>query len=162
MFKLVSQIINMDAFSALRTLDLNEFRSKFCSDLTVLGANGQTLLHEAIARRKFDIAELLINLGIQLDTQANNGKTALHYAAEFLTFEVAKLLLSKGASLSFADNYGNQPLWTVVLAEKGKYKISCLLIEAGADPTHKNKLGRSVIDFAIQTKNEDLLNLIKA
>lgn len=158
---MVNNIKNLDAFAALRTLDLADFKSEFCSDLTVLGSNGQTLLHEAIARRKFDVAELLINLGISLNIQAKNGKTALHYAAEFLAFDLAKLLLEKGASLSIVDSYGNQPLWTAVFAEKGHYKIVNLFIDAGADPTQKNKLGNSVIDFAIKTKNEVLLNRLK-
>jgi uncharacterized protein len=85
----------------------------------------------------------------------------VHYAAEFLAYDLAKLLLEKGASLSIADSYGNQPLWTAVFAEKGHYKIVNLFIDAGADPKQKNKLGNSVIDFAIQTKNEVLLNVLK-
>lgn len=157
----MGQIINMDAFAALRTLSFDEFKSKFCSDLRLIGPNGQTLLHEAIARKKFDVAELLINLGIELNIQANNGKTALHYAAEFLAFDLARLLLNKGASIAYSDNYGNEALWTAVFAEKGNYRIVNLLIEWGANPAHKNKAGRSVIDFAIQTKNSALLNILK-
>lgn len=151
-----------DAFSALRTLEFKEFEDRFCSDLFVVDLNGHTLLHEAIARKRSDAAILLVNLGIPLNIQAKNGKTALHYSAELSSLDLTKLLLDKGASLSISDNYGNQPLWAAVFSEKPNYKIVNLFINGGADPTHKNKFGNSVFDYAVQTKNEVLLNLIKS
>jgi ankyrin repeat protein len=146
-------------FSKLRALDSGSFFSRERLDLTVRGTNGQTLLHEAIAFAKQEVAEGLITLGIDLNAQNKKGQTALHYALIYKNVPIVKKLLSQDVDVNVVDIYGNGPLWTATLAANGDYEVVTMLLTHGANPRHKNKAGRSVVDFAMQSGDTPLLKL---
>ena len=147
-------------FSRLRTSNGPEFFQDSGLDLGVLGTNGQTLLHEAIAFSKTAIAIELIARGADVNAVNKKGESPLHYAAVRRNLEVAQALLAKGANANIVDKFGNGPLWVAMQAEKGDYKVAAALVEKGADATHKNNAGRSVLDFATMTKDAAMLRLL--
>ena len=67
---------------------------------------GFSLLHEAISGHKWDIAEFLINEGIDINLKDSGGNTALHYLCDDNStdydevFKLIKILLDKGADVN--------------------------------------------------------------
>ena len=77
---------------------------------------------------------------------------------------VAQLLLDKGADSGVEDNYGNQPLWTAVFNDKGygqRLDIVRLFRGHGADINHRNKVGKSPLDFATSAGYVQVITLLK-
>lgn len=82
---------------------------------------GDTLLHYALKKRKYDIASQLISYiantfkGAEynaLSVQNESGKTPLHIAIEShdLRYNIIEKLVNYGADIHIADNGGNTPL----------------------------------------------------
>ena len=73
----------MDAYDLAELGTLELFIKKF--DRKLLNKRnkyGFTLLHEAISGHKWDIAEFLINEGIDINLKDSGGNTALHYLCD--------------------------------------------------------------------------------
>lgn len=80
-----------------------------CMELETLlekDENNMTPLHWAADRGYPDMTQILIEKGIDINTQDSDGQTALHYAAACGHQEVLKVLLSNGADLTIADSDG--------------------------------------------------------
>lgn len=113
------------------------------------------------------LAALRGNLGaaralIRLDADVNKtGWTPLHYAASGTTQDAAAmvaLLLEESAYIDAASPNGTTPLMMAV--RYGTGDVALLLIEEGADPTLKNDLGLTAIDFARQADRADMVDLV--
>ncbi len=113
------------------------------------------------------LAALRGNLGaaralIKLDADVNKtGWTPLHYAASGTTQDAAAmvaLLLEESAYIDAASPNGTTPLMMAV--RYGTADVARLLIEEGADPTLKNDLGLTAIDFARQADRADMVDLV--
>jgi ankyrin repeat protein len=122
----------------------------------------QTLLHEAISHKQAEYTLFLLQKGVNVQQQDYRGATALHFAAEDNLPEPIIHILSYKADPNTVDCHGNTPLRTAVFNARGDYRVVKLLIEAGADPNKKNKYGKSPLDFAIQIKDEELQQLLRA
>lgn len=66
--------------------------------------------------------------------------------------------MQNGAVVDYVDKYGNTPLWVAVFNED--YKLAQLLISYGANKDNKNSNNKSPLDFAKQTGNEDMINIL--
>lgn len=88
------------------------------------------------------------------------GWAPLHYAATRGHLEVMRLLLDHYAYIDAASPNGTTPL--MMAARYGTLEAVTLLLEAGADPSLKNSLGLSAIDFANQAERKDAAALISA
>ena len=153
--------MNQEIFTAVRKGDLNKVRMLLSQDdVNQLNDLNQSLLHEAISSRQDEIALALIGKGISLEIQDKEGKTALSYAAAHQNQAVAKAIVDVGAAIDIPDRYGNSPLWFAMQSSRADYHLFEMLLKAGADPSLKNKVNRSVIDFANQTNNDVLRGLI--
>lgn len=98
---------------------------------------------------------------IARDADVNKpGWTPLHYAATGGHLEVMGLLLDSHAYIDAASPNGSTPL--MMAAMYGTTDAVKVLLDAGADPTLKNVLGLSAIDFARQIQKEDAVALIAA
>lgn len=98
---------------------------------------------------------------IARDADVNKpGWTPLHYAATGGHLEVMRMLLENSAYIDAASPNGSTPL--MMASMYGTTESVKLLLEAGADPTLKNTLGLSAIDFARQVQKEDAVALIAA
>jgi uncharacterized protein len=132
-------------------------------DRNIKDAYGYSLLHVAASKRAFEVANVLIKRGINVNMVDKNGQTALHYCAEFGLLELAMLLVQAGAKLDIADKHGNQPLWTAIFNDKGRndrINIIELFLQHGADPDHKNNVGKSPKDIVIIANYNNLRRLV--
>lgn len=142
-------------FAALRTLPVRQFlETEFAPD--AVGSNGQSLLHEAIAFGKPEAVHPLLERGAPVNRPNKVGQTPLHYAAIYGSLAAAEALLASGADANACDKHGNNALWASALSSNRQPAIQALLVQAGADAHRKNKAGRSVLDFARQSRNKDL------
>jgi uncharacterized protein len=98
---------------------------------------------------------------IQRDADVNKpGWTPLHYAATNSHTAVMQLLLDNHAYIDAASPNGSTPL--MMAAMYGNASAVKLLLEAGADPTLKNDLGLSAIEFAQRVKKVESIEIIAA
>lgn len=150
-------------FSAVRngtidSIDIETFRE----NLDLINESGQNLLHEAIAHGHYAIGTILIELGIDLNHQDSKGQVPLHYAAARNQVQIVEKILSQGGDVAVIDSFGNQPLWTAVFNARGDYRTVSALLACGAEPAHRNKAGRSPLDFAQQIQDHALADLLNA
>jgi ankyrin repeat protein len=98
---------------------------------------------------------------IARDADVNKtGWTALHYAATNGHVEIIRILLEQHAYIDAESPNGTTPL--MMAAHYGSPSAVKALLEAGADPTIKNQLGLTAIDFANRAGRQDSAELIAA
>ena len=101
---------------------------------------------------------------IDKDADVNKtGWTPLHYAASRTQGDqlgVAKLLLENAAYIDAASPNGSTPL--MMAAMYGNTSTLKLLLDEGADPTLKNQLGLTAVDFAQRADRKEMVELIGA
>ena len=88
------------------------------------------------------------------------GWAPLHYAATNGHLSVMQLLIEENAYLDAESPNGSTPL--MMAAHYGTPSAVKLLLESGADPTLKNSLGLSAIDFAHQANRLESAAIIGA
>ena len=89
-----------------------------------------------------------------------SGWAPLHYAATNGHLAVMQLLIEENAYLDAESPNGSTPL--MMAAHYGTPSAVKLLLESGADPTLKNNLGLSAIDFAHQANRLESAAIIGA
>jgi len=104
------------------------------------GNPGRSLLYDA---GNAQIAEILIEHGVDPKAKDKDGSTALHWICRRskTPAEVAEVLLKHGADPNAQDKYGDTPL---MLAKDGA--TVDVLIKYGADIKVKNRDGQTVMD----------------
>lgn len=123
-------------------------------------AHGESALMLAALKGHTDIVKTLI----ARDADVNKtGWTPLHYAAsgeEAQNLEVMALLLQHHAYIDAASPNGTTPL--MMAAQYGTREAVRLLLDEGADPSLKNQLGLSAVDFALRAERQDVADAIAA
>lgn len=111
----------------------------------------------AALKGHIDIARQLIDLDADVN---KTGWAPLHYAATNGHVELMRLLLDNHAYIDAESPNGTTPL--MMAAHYGSPQAVKVLLEAGADPTLKNALGLSAIDFAQRAGRAESAELIAA
>lgn len=119
------------------------------TNLSIKNPQGETPLMLAALNNKLPLAKLLILRGADVN-QA--GWTPLHYAATKGHIEMMRLMIDNSAYLDAESPNGTTPL--MMAAHYGTPMAVKLLLEEGADPRIKNKLGLSAWDFSFNSKLE--------
>lgn len=147
-------------FRSLRMDSLTTFLRLADGRTDIVGDLERTLLHEALAHGKADVAFALIERGAPLDARDALGRSPLHYAAMFGQTDVAKAIIAGGGDVNALDRHGNNPLWTAVLNPEADQELIALLVEHGADVRSANNAGRSVQDMAEILADNDILRIV--
>lgn len=130
------------------------------SEINIIGPSGESLLLEAIAFKRTEIAMWLIEKGCNLNHQDSNGQTALHYCAAWKNSEIAEAIILAGGNVDIRDKHNNSALWTAVSNSKGKYEIVRLYMKNNPDTNTKNNYGRSPLDLATQINDPILIDCL--
>ncbi len=126
-------------------------------DVNAMTEDGETPLMMAVFKGQLELAKQLIALGADVN---KTGWTPLHYAATAGNATLVKLLLEHYAYIDAESPNKTTPL--MMAAHYGTTGTVKLLLEEGADPSLKNDLGLSAIDFALQAKKQDAVDVISA
>jgi ankyrin repeat protein len=103
----------------------------------------------------------LVRKLIARDADVNKtGWTPLHYAATGGRVEIILLLLDENAYIDAESPNKSTPL--MMAAMYGSTAAVRALLEAGADPTLRNELGLSAVDFAQRANRPDAAETIAA
>jgi len=103
----------------------------------------------------------LVKLLISKDADVNKtGWTPLHYAASSAQKNIIEILLEHSAYIDAESPNGSTPL--MMAAMYGNAECVRLLLESGADPTLKNELRLSALNFAQRAGRDDSVALIEA
>jgi uncharacterized protein len=157
----------IDIFAAIERGDLARVKAFIEQGVNIDGVDsfGYAPVHAASSNHQDAILSYLIEKGADLNLpDRKGGSTLLHYVAIFNQLAAAEAALAKGASLAIEDSYGNQPLWTAVFEDKGRndrIKMVKLFMEHGADPDHKNRLGKSPRDFVKLANYDNLRGVLR-
>ncbi len=104
-------------------------------------------LHRAARWGQAQLVQMLLENGINPNTQDIMGRTALHHGAYYPA--VVRVLLEYGANPTITDRFGNTPLHMAL----SDYTSVQLLIDAGADVNAKNIIGQSPLDRVFRMGN---------
>jgi uncharacterized protein len=103
----------------------------------------------------------LVQSLVNKDADVNKtGWTPLHYAASGGHVPVIQYLLENSAFIDAESPNGTTPL--MMAAMYGSPEAVKALIQAGADPTLKNQLGLTALDFAVRGQRSNSIDLMQA
>jgi ankyrin repeat protein len=120
-------------------------------------AQDESPLMMAALRGQAELAQKLIARGADVN---KTGWTPLHYAATSGHVGIIQMLLDENAYIDAESPNGTTPL--MMAAMYGTPAAVKLLLEAGADPTLKNQLGLTALDFANRVERKDAAQMIAA
>jgi ankyrin repeat protein len=127
------------------------------TNVEIRTAQDESPLMMAALKGHLDLARKLIERGADIN---KTGWTPLHYAATNGHLAIMELLLENHAYIDAESPNGSTPL--MMAAHYGTPAAVKLLLEAGADPSLKNQLGLTAIDFAHRANRKDSAELIAA
>jgi len=134
-------------------------------DINSVDCNKLSFLHEAISSNREDIAEDLLERGINVNIQDVNKNTAVSYAAANKKWKMLDIMLDYGVDLNIKLRHGNSLLWNVIFASSSKdmdrNKIIKKLLCLGANPLSKNENGYTPLSLVMDRKDYELIELLE-
>ena len=150
------------------------------ANLKIKSSDGESLLELAVKIKNFDIVELLVNYGADVDkldsdklydiiklylasstdlkTKSLGGKSLLELAIKINNVESVELLLKHGIDVNQLDSDKNTQLTKLLdrdYLNKNQKKIAKLLLEAGTNVKVKNIYGDNAIDIVEGSHKSD-------
>eukprot|EP00043_Microstomoeca_roanoka_P009710 m.92479 g.92479 ORF g.92479 m.92479 type:complete len:1086 (-) comp14669_c0_seq2:328-3585(-) len=113
-------------------------------------------LHLASGNGYSDIAQLLIELGADVNVNNYDNNTPLHFVNVHL--DIALLLIKHGADINAKNNWGDTALHWV--SDNGVTGTASLLIEHGADINAKNNDEETSLHLATHKGHTDVVSLL--
>ena len=147
--------------------DINTYLKQGLDPNTIFDEQtGYTLLHHAANVRytnNFRVLAALINAGAQVNAKSLRGLTPLHCAAYYHNNANTLILLCAGADPNLCTVKGATPLHFATEDVVQPKDISCLklLLAAGGCVESIDKEGRTVLNFAENSKNAAIISLLK-
>lgn len=120
--------------------------------------DGNTALMLAILMRKDDLAKILIAKGARSDIHNSDGKDALALAFEHNHKELFQLLFEKSpGSLPTEMDIFSAYFW---LPSHRRLEIIQNMIESGTDISTQNKLGKTLLMYAVEDNDQEMIDLL--
>ncbi|HTM64114.1 MAG TPA: ankyrin repeat domain-containing protein [Gammaproteobacteria bacterium] len=148
-------------FAAVKTGNLPELSRilLFRIDLEMKNQIGNTPLIEAAMNNQVNVVRLLLNHDAKLEAQGHAGFTALNASAWKGCVEPARYLIQRGANIDALSDSGTTPLISAI--ERQHVAMVELLITAGADTQFVTLEGWSLLEYAIQCGNRNIVNMLR-
>jgi uncharacterized protein len=127
------------------------------TNVEIRTAEDESPLMMAAIKGHLDLAKRLIARNADVN---KTGWTPLHYAATRGHLELIRLFLDHHAYIDAESPNGTTPL--MMAAHYGSLEAVKLLLDEGADPSLKNQLGLTAIDFAHRASRKDAAEQIAA
>ena len=102
-----------------------------------------------------DVVLTLLSCRANINLINDEGRSALMHASERGHTDLARLLVKRGAFVNLQDHQGFSAL--MMTCVNGHAETASMLVEREADVYLKNKTGRTALDFAMKSKNPDML-----
>jgi uncharacterized protein len=115
----------------------------------------ESALMMACLKGQLELAKKLIARGADVNKP---GWTPLHYAATNGHLDIMEVLFANNAYIDAESPNGTTPL--MMAAQYGTADAVRRLLEEGADPTLKNQVGLTAIDFAYRANRTEAADLI--
>lgn len=119
---------------------------------------GQELILLAAEFGNSKIIELLLEHGVNIDTQNQAGYTPLRIAINNNQNSIVDVLLEHKADVHIPSKSGNTPICIAV--QRGNYKCVQLLLIYGANANDKDSSGSSLLRLAIRKSNKAIIKLL--
>lgn len=130
------------------------------SDLTAATVNGQTALHLAATYGHIGLLKLLLEAGASPHAQTESGSTPFYRAAQCGSIPAMELLYQAGSDVNAATWDGWTPIFEAI--EKMDVPAIKWLISRDAKLNQQILHGASVLDFAKNTGNQIIIDLIES
>jgi ankyrin repeat protein len=127
------------------------------TNVEIRTSHDESPLMMAALKGHYELVKQLVERGADVN---KTGWTPLHYAATNGHLAIMELLLEQHAYIDAESPNGTTPL--MMAAHYGTPAAVKLLLEAGADPTLKNQIGMTAIDFAYRANRQEAVDLIAA
>ncbi|CAF0860216.1 unnamed protein product [Didymodactylos carnosus] len=120
---------------------------------------GETLIHQAVIKGDIERVKKLIMNGHAVNTKDFNSWTPLHEASASGNIPLMEILIKSGANINAPGGEDHlPPLHDLIINEKPNDCIK-ILIENGADPSVKDKKGRTAFDL-VSSSNKALQSIL--
>lgn len=114
------------------------------------------LLHIAVEKGKKRIVKLLLDQGVDPETEDPNGQTPLHHAAWGVSTSIVRLLLARSAHVDPTDHKHCTPLHYAASKSGGVTSgVLKVLLDHGADINAKQRRGYTPLHVAVEMENYD-------
>jgi ankyrin repeat protein len=136
--------------------------------------SGQAALMWAAAGGHWEIVDLLIGAGANVNASSSGKFTPLMFAARTGDLKSAELLLDAGAEVNVATEDGLSPLliasasldaitgsdYRLVVEESQHESLGELLLDRGADVTQSDQYGMTALHYAVEMNKPSLLRAL--
>lgn len=137
------------------------------ADPSLVGREGNTVLHQAVASANVALVRLLLDRGAALEARNVANCRALHWAASAGSLDMVKLLVERGAKLDVKTNKNfitiqtHTPLYEAI--QNGHVDVARFLVEQGASvDVVCDAAGFTALTAACRGNHLDLVRLLLA
>ncbi len=135
-------------------------------DVHTPGSYGAAPLTLASRYDNTDILQMLLEAGAEINASDKTGYTALMEAANCMKSDSLRLLIQCGAEINARSEIGATPLIYGVFALGENFEtptpndVVAILLASGADLQLRDAGGKSALDIAKETGNEELVEFL--
>lgn len=127
-------------------------------DIGGVDGKGENLLHKASRYEFYEMVDLLIKLGLKVNSKNKYGDTPLHFAVQFKNEEVVQKLIFEGANINSLNKKKMAPLH--VAASVGDENVMSILLDNGARININDENGMHPIHYAVKSGKTSVVRMI--
>ena len=131
------------------------------ADVNIGNRINTPLIRATCIKGNIKIVQALIDAGACPNVDDSQGRTPLINAILNNDIEMLKVLMVGGAKVDFINRHGRTALLWAIQREDINIEIVKILINAGADPAIVNSVGKAALDYAHDSGNQEVIQLIE-
>lgn len=124
-------------------------------DIMVVDEKKENLLHKASRNDNYEVVDLLIKLGVDLNAKNRYGDTPLHLAVQFKNSDTVDKLIFEGANINIQNKKKVSPLH--IAASIGNEYVISMLLDHGAKINIADENGMHPIHYAVKSGKRSII-----